>query len=386
MTTAGSIAYEGIKKYFTHIDFTAKMLSDVLKTQISPATLTALAKQGYLIRHDTKPVSYSYDENAVIKDADKGATNDNLLVAKKVKNDEFYTRFEDIEIETIPYKPYFNDKVVFLNCNDGPESNFFKFILRKFNNFNLKTMYAMSYGDNAKLYTLHRNNDGRPVREADITITPLKGNGDFMTEESIEILKKSDIVFTNPPFSLFKEFIAQIIEHNKQFLVIGNENVASYQEGFTLLKENKMWRGVHGVHHFYVPNGYISGNTSTDDDGTTLAHFGNICWYTNLPNERHNSKLQLTASYYNTLYKREDYAKLDGFDIINVERTINIPNDYEGMMAVPISFLNYFNPEQFELLGVMATTKITETNLGYPTINGKRKYARVVIKHKKLQN
>ena len=376
----GMIAYEGIKKFFPEGNFSAASLSEKMQTKVAANTLSALANNGYLFKHETKPITYTFNPNIEELEA-QGATNDNLLVAKKVKNDEFYTRFEDIEVEAIPYKSYFKDKIVFLNCNDGPESNFYQFIIRKFNNFKIKTMYAMSYGECPMLYTLNATEDGHPVREQDVIITPLEGDGSFMSEESLTILKKCDIVFTNPPFSLFKEFIEPIIKYNKNFLVIGNENVASYQYGFALMKEGKMWRGLHGVHHFYVPNGYTSNNTTTKE-GITQANFGNICWYTNLPNERHNTPLQLTASYYNPLYKREDYSFLDNQPIINVDKTINIPKDYEDLMAVPISFFNYFNPDQFELIGLMATTKKSEYNLGYPYINGKKKYARVVIKHK----
>lgn len=380
LTNAGVIAYDGIKQYFLEGTFTAATLSEKMKTKIAPATLSAMAKKGYLYRYDTKPISYSYNPDYV-EDENRGSTNDNLIHAQQVQFNEFYTRFEDIEAEVIPYKQYFKHKVVFLNCNDGPESCFYQFMVRKFNNFKIKTLYAMSYGENAKLYTLNSAEDGHPVREEDMIITDLIGDGSFLSEESLAILEKSDIIFTNPPFSLLKDFIDLVIEHKKQFLVIGNENMASYQKGFAYMKNGLMWRGLHGVHHFYVPEGYVANNTSVDN-GINLAHFGNICWYTNLPNERHNTPLQLTSSYYNEVYKREDYPFLDDEDIINVARTINIPNDYEGLMAVPISFLNYFNPDQFELVGLMATTRKTETNLGYPYLNGKKLYARVVIKHK----
>lgn len=160
----GMIAYEGIKKFFSEGSFSAATLSEKMQTKIAANTLSALANNGYLFRHETKPITYTINPN--IEELElQGATNDNLLVAKKVKNDEFYTRFEDIEVEAIPYKPYFKNKIVFLNCNDGPESNFYKFIVRKFNNFKIKTMYAISYGEHPMLYTLNAAVDGHPVRE-----------------------------------------------------------------------------------------------------------------------------------------------------------------------------------------------------------------------------
>ena len=196
------------------------------------------------------------------------------------------------------------------------------------------------------------------------------GGNEALYATSLAVLKNQNF----DTYIIMKQICDNFFENYDKFV----------SQGFTYIKTGKMWRGLHGVHNFYVPSNYAAGNTIIKD-GTNIAKFGNICWYTNLPNERHNTPLQLTASYYDEVYKREEYPFLDNENIINVNKTINIPKDYEGLMAVPISFLNHFNSEQFELIGVMSTTKKTDINLGYPYLNGKKLYARVVIKHKHLK-
>ncbi len=311
------------------------------------------------------------------------AGNKTLGKAKIVKNDEFYTQLSDIENELRHYKQHFKGKVIFCNCDDPYESNFFKYFAMNFNALGLKklitTCFATSpvtgkefqyYVDNGgqlsfvpsandvsiqgkserKPYKVEitevtdENEDGR-IDLADVEylmrnkknmITLLNGDGDFRSPECVELLKEADIVVTNPPFSLFREYVSYLMEYKKQFVIIGNVNAITYKEFFPLLRNNKIWIGFNHVKEFIQPNG-------------TIKKFGNICWYTNLDIKKRHENLILYKNY-----TPENYPHFDNYDAINVDKTTDIPCDYDGVMGVPITFMDKYSPEQFEIVGYTA--------------------------------
>lgn len=299
------------------------------------------------------------------------ALNNNLNKAGKAKNDEFYTQLSDIEKELKHYKSQFCGKVVYCNCDDPFESNFFKYFASNFKEFGLKRLIATSYKPSPIANTqlnlfgdlVPVTSKGRPKQTANKFIinevgdidgdgafdlrdvaeqlkanknnewTPLKGEGDFRSRESIELLEQADIVVTNPPFSLFREYVNQLIEYKKQFLIIGNDNARTYVDIFELIQKNKIWSGYGKVKKFIQPNGSIKG-------------FGNIGWYTNLDVAKRHEFL--------TLYKKyspKEYPTYANYDAIEVSKVTDIPVDYKGKMGVPISFLDKYNPDQFEVVG-----------------------------------
>lgn len=294
--------------------------------------------------------------------------NSNLHTAKKMKNDEFYTQLTDIEQELKYYKEHFRNKVVYCNCDDPIESNFFKYFSLNFEHLGLKKLITTGYKENGKgvvyIYEGDKNGNRMPDLE-EIEVKELQGNGDFRSQECLEFLKESDIVVTNPPFSLFREYVAQLIEYGKQFLIIGSQNAITYKEIFPLIKDNKLWLGVNLVKEFIQPNGEIK-------------KFGNICWFTNLDHKKRNYPLDLYMKYSN-----EDYKKYDNYDAIEVSKTCEIPMDYEGVMGVPITFLDKYNPEQFEILGIANSARWIGDFPCYTIINGKKIYNRILIRHKK---
>ena len=295
--------------------------------------------------------------------------NKNLRKAKKEKNDEFYTQITDIEKELKYYKEQFKDKTVFCNCDDPEYSNFWKYFYLNFEHLGLKKLIATHYEKEKPSYKLEY--DGKKTIK-----TTLNQNGDFRSPEAVEILKKADIVVTNPPFSLFREYMAQLMEYGKDFLIVGNQNAVTYKEVFPLLKNNQVWLGYHsGSFKFEVPNSYGKKNAEIGEDGKKYAKLGNITWFTNLDVKKRHEKLILYKTY-----TPEEYPKYDNYDAIEVSRVANIPVDYDGVMGVPITFLGKYNPEQFEILG--QTGVDIELEKGRPYINGKRKYARILIKRK----
>ncbi|MDZ4204394.1 MAG: adenine-specific methyltransferase EcoRI family protein [Bacteroidales bacterium] len=325
------------------------------------------------------------------------ATNKNLQNAKKAKNDEFYTILSDIERELKHYKSHFKNKVVFCNCDDPRVSNFFHYFSYNFENLGLKKLITTCYkNQNIDLFSKHdteraiyleyegdKNKNNVPDIE-EIDIKKLKGDGDFRSKECIDILKKSDIVITNPPFSLFREYVTQLIEYDKKFLIVGNWNAISYKEIFKLIKEDKVWIGINSNRNFLgfiVPKHYSLYGTEArlDEKGNRIVSSNNTCWFTNLDNEKRHEKLILYKTY-----NEKEYPKYDNYDAINVDKTLDIPIDYDGIIGVPITFLNKYSPGQFEIIGQMATTKVDEFNFGYPYVNGKKMYARVLIKHKNI--
>lgn len=313
--------------------------------------------------------------------------NNNLHTAKATKNDEFYTQLEDIENELKYYKDYFKGKVVYCNCDgflNKEKSNFFMYFSLNYEFLGLKGLICTKYNPNGKgkkyEYYGDLNGNNYPDEE-EVFTSELEGDGDFRSEECIELLKKCDIVCTNPPFSLFRQYVAQLFEYNKDFLIIGNVNAISYKEVFPLIKENKMWLGVSSFNkgmYFGVPDDYTYADTYKFDrerNGKKVMRVSSICWFTNLDHKKRHEELVLYKKY-----NKEEYPKYDNYDAIEVSKVTDIPMDYYGVMGVPITFLNKYCPEQFEIVGQMMTTKVTEFNFGYPYINGKKKFARLLIK------
>ena len=282
--------------------------------------------------------------------------NANLIKAKKAKNDEFYTRYEDIEVEVMEYKEQFQDKIVYLPC-DSLKSEFWSFFINNFESFGLKKLIATHYEKDGQSYKIWTN-DGNNIIQEDLI-----GDGDFRSPECIEILNECDIVCTNPPFSLFREFVDTIMSYNKLCLIIGNQNAFVYKGIFPLMMNNKLCTGYNMVKEFNQPDGSVK-------------KFGNICWFTNMKVNKNIEKLVLTKTY-NPI----DYPKYDNYDAIEVGRVANIPKDYDGVMGVPITFLFKYNPEQFEILGNSRYHDDVSNDINF--INGKKKYFRILIRRKK---
>lgn len=323
----------------------------------------------------------------------KKAANSNLQKAKKGKNDEFYTQLEDIERELKHYKEHFKNKVVYCNCDDPRVSNFFHYFSYNFEKLGLKKLITTCYKNQSRdlfsdnqsdkaiwlEYSGDKNGDKVPNPE-EIGVYELKGDGDFRSKESIELLKQADIVVTNPPFSLFREYVAQLIEYDKKFVIVGHQNAITYKEVFKLIKDNKIWLGYGfkgGASHF-INKHYEDYATATDRKEGMIRVSG-VVWYTNIDIVKRHEDLILYKQY--TL---QEYPKYDNYDAINIDKTKDIPYDFDGAMGVPITFLDKYNPKQFEILGQMVTTKIDEFNYGYPYINGSKIYARILIKNKKI--
>lgn len=392
LTEKGKEAFELAYKHYRNEPFSAADLSAVSGIKIAAASLTALEKKGLLEKFPTKPVTFKIIEGAeelVEQEEDstkKGADNTNLARAKKEKNDEFYTRFEDIEAEVSKYKKYFKNKVVYLNCDDKEQSMFWKFFELNFDAFQLKKLIATYYSETEPVYAYKLelsedfNKDGF-IDHKDIVKTPLIGNGDFRSQECIDILKESDIVCTNPPFSLFREYVAQLMEYNKQFLIIGNKNAFTYKEIFPLIKDNKIWVGITKPKDFFIPaeNG--------KDVVLSKKMSGLTRWFTNIPNKKRNEPMVLTATYAEGPNHREDYPKYDNYDAIEVSACKNIPCDYDGVMGVPITFLDNYCPEQFEIIDINPHFfSLVSQGLPKPkqlSIEGRKDpYARILIKRK----
>ena len=357
LTEKGRQALDYIQEYFPENEFCAKDLSEASEIKIAPATLTALAKRGCLEKIGGSPVKFKFNNNFNDDSEEKssGATNISLHKAKKMKNDEFYTQYQDIEAEVLNYKKQFQDKIVYLPC-DSIKSEFWKFFTNNFETFGLKELIATHYEENGQAYKIWTN-DG-----INISQEKLIGNGDFRSPECIEIFKRCDIVCTNPPFSLFREFVNVIMTHNKLCLIIGNQNAFTYKEIFPLIKNNKLWTGYHMVKNFYQPDG-------------SSKKFGNVCWFTNMSINKRTEELILTKTY-NPI----DYPKYDNYDAIEVNKVANIPKDYYGIMGVPITFLDKYNPEQFEILGDSRYHDGSDAANDINFVNGKQKYKRVLIR------
>ena len=282
------------------------------------------------------------------------AKNSNLHNAKTAKNDEFYTQLTDIEKELKHYKKHFEGKVVYCNCDDVRWSNFFKYFSMNFEHLGLKKLICTAYNENGQGIVYEYNGDlngNRIVDDEEIEVKYLEGNGDFRSAECIEILKQADIVVTNPPFSLFREYVAQLMEYGKQFLIIGNTNAITYKEVFPLIKDNQLWLGVSSFNcgmYFQVPENYEYANTYKFDrerNGHKVIRVSSICWFTNLEHTKRYEDIILYKKY-----TTEEYPKYDNYDAINVNKVSEIPCDYDGVMGVPITFLDKYNPNQFEIV------------------------------------
>lgn len=319
------------------------------------------------------------------------ASNKLLQKAKKSKSDEFYTQLSDIESELKHYKNHFKNKVVYCNCDDPSVSNFFKYFFSNFEQLGLKKLIAACYRkQEIDLFSTEKTESGfyfeyegeKVKKDEKIDIVHFKGDGDFRSKESIELLKQSDIVVTNPPFSLFREYVAQLIKYDKQFLIIGNINAITYKEIFKLIKENKAWLGINlgrGISGFIVPEHYELYGTEAriDSFGNRIVSPNNCLWLTNLDTSKRHKDIVLAKTYCGN---ESQYPKYDNYDGINVNKTKDIPMDYKGFMGVPITFLHKFNPDQFEIIKFRKGNN--EKDL---SINGKCPYFRILIKNKRLQ-
>ena len=377
--------------------------------------------------------------------------NNNLTSAKKARNDEFYTQYEDIQKEVQAYIDYnpnvFRGKVVYLNCDDPYESNFFKFFANKFNAYGIKKLVATSYFNSpvagtelqvallpdmpdkeislvkksapqTNMTTEDGETKGRVIEITEVADEngddiydledikkiiqdngggrPLKGDddfppGDFRSKECVELLKQADIVVTNPPFSLFREYVAQLFEYDKKFLIIGNMNAITYKEIFPKIKENKMWLGVTGFNQgmfFFVPDDFIHAKTykfeKKGPDGRKINRVAGVCWFANIDHGKRHQPLELMSmeqnkKFNNSIIKSElAYKKYDNYDAIEVPLVQAIPNDYDGAMGVPITFLDKYNPDQFEIIKFRHGND--EKDLA---VDGKTPYFRILIRHKK---
>lgn len=260
------------------------------------------------------------------------AKSDNLRKAKDAKNDEFYTQLTDVSKELMHYKPHFKNKTIFCNCDDPTWSAFWKYFHLNFSALGLKKLISTHYDKNEPTYKMeYVGGDDNDIEVG--TKTPLEGNGDFRNQECLDLLDEADIVVTNPPFSLAREYLACLVEHGKKFLIVGDMNWITYKEVFPLLKSNSIWLGNCSVKEFVQPDG-------------TIKKFGNKLWFTNLDHEKRHEKLILWKNY-----SPEEYPTYDNYDAIEVSKITDLPVDYDGVMGVPITYLDKHNPDQFEILG-----------------------------------
>lgn len=359
--------------------------------------------------------------------------NDNLGAAKKAKADEFYTQYIDIEVEMNAYLDFdpnvFKDKVILLPCDDPEWSNFTKYFAQNFQRLGLRKLISTSYAPdsklidqdwtdfefespkfdatkakaNGKIFTLSRDSNGdEKVNFEDLEWDYLEGDGDFRSDEIRRLRDEADIVITNPPFSLFREFLAWIIEAKKKFSIIGNMNAITYKEVFPLLKANTLWIGASinsGDREFEVPRDWqtVSPSLRIDGQGRKYLRVDGVRWFTNLDHGKRHDPIPLMNMEHNLKFSRhkeikgkDNYDKYDNYDAIEVPFTDAIPNDYEGVMGVPISFLNKYNPEQFDLLGMSGDKSLeldflipNQPKYDRPYLKGERMYVRLFIAHRK---
>lgn len=292
--------------------------------------------------------------------------NHNLTYSRKTKSDEFYTLMSTVEAELKHYQQYFADKTIYCNCDNPKYSNFWRYFKQNFVKLKLHQLIATYYDSSSPSYKWIY--DRQTIKKY-----CLLGNGDFHSAECLNILKQADLIVTNEPFSLFSEYLMQLMQYHKRFLIIGNQNAITYKQIMPLIKESKIWLGyTHGHFWFKVPNYYENKKTDfkIDEQGQKLRRLGNICWFTNLPVQATNKTLLL-----NKIYLADEYPKYTNCDAIEVGRTSNIPKNYKGLMGVPISFIQYYNPKQFKLLGIDRDFTLIKDG------QEKTLYARLVIRH-----
>ena len=349
--------------------------------------------------------------------------NKNLHQAKNAKKDEFYTQLADIENELKHYKDHFRGKTVFCNCDDPRVSNFFHYFSHRFESLGLKKLITTCYkNQNMDLFSTHENekavmleyngdkNGDKTPNAEEIGIIELEGDGDFRSAESIELLKQADIVVTNPPFSLFREYLDQLMEYDKKFIILGNMNAITYRDVFKYIKDDRLWLGpsiTSGDREFQVPEDYEmkASGQRIDESGKKFIRVKGVRWFTNLDHSKRHEELDLFKEY-----TPEEYPKYYNFNAINIDKTKEIPCDYAGAMGVPITFLDKYNPDQFEILGLGISNSGIEAGVKpyepehkkyrkevqkrgavdgdlYFVKNGvvEVPYARILIKNKKLQ-
>jgi len=354
------------------------------------------------------------------KGGDDVAGNSNLHNSRADKADEFYTQLSLIESELKHYKGHFKGKVVLCNCDDPFESNFFKYFAINFNSLGLKKLIATCYATSPIVYTqldlfgtetvvskeeirkipykieitevADENQDGR-IDLADVeyllqnqknALTLLQGDGDFRSPECVVLLKEADIVVTNPPFSLFREYVAQLMEHKKAFLIVGNQNAVTYREILPLIRDNDVWLGYNNGHFWFaVPETYEVKATDfkIDENGQKWRRMGNICFFTNLDIKKRHEDMTLFREY-----SPDIYPKYDNYDAIEVSRTADIPCDYYSVMGVPITFMQYYNPNQFEILGDSRYHDGQNYSDDINVIKGKTLYRRILIRRRKQES
>lgn len=359
--------------------------------------------------------------------------NRNLTSAKKAKNDEFYTQYHDIEKEINAYLEYnpdvFRNKTILMPCDDPEWSNFTKFFAQNFQRFGLKKLISTSFAPDSKPYkngyqptlfelndpqydetktvkngkifmlTKDKSGDGK-IDVNDLEWSYLKGDGDFNSAEIKKLRDEADIIITNPPFSLFREFLAWIMEGEKQFLMIGNINIITYKEVFPLIKNNKAWLGTgmgRWISGFIVPESYelFGSEARIDEEGNRIVATNSCLWFTNIDHGKRHQHLQLMSMEdnirFNKKVKGKKYKKYDNYDAIDVSFTDAIPNDYDGVMGVPITFLDKYSPEQFEIVGATESEGRgfseglwdESSKVSQPLVDKVRVYKRIFIKHKK---
>jgi len=313
--------------------------------------------------------------------------NQNFSAAKASKEDEFYTQLSDIERELKHYKKHFKGKTVYCNCDDPRISNFFHYFSYNFERIGLKKIIATCYKNQQRdlfshndsehaIYLEYKGGKASVPDPEDIGIKHLKEDGDFRSAESVALLKEADVVVTNPPFSLFREYVAQLVKHKKKFVIVGNQNAISYKEIFALIKANKLWLGANnGDMAFMVPDYYKPRDTRfwVDEHGQKWRSLGNAAWFTNLDLAKRHEDMILYKTY-----NPETYPTYDNYDAIEVSKIADIPADFDGVMGVPLTFLDKHNPGQFEILGLSGTS--------YPTTKIYGKKERVVDGVRKKSN
>lgn len=312
--------------------------------------------------------------------------NNNLQASKNAKSDEFYTQISFIENELKHYKNYFKDKIVFCNCDDPEWSNFWKYFHINFYHLGLKKLISTHYDEERPSYKMEvvaTDNAEGQLALPEYIQTPLKENGDFRSKECMEIMKEADIIITNPPFSLFREYIAQLMEYKKQFLIVGNLNAVKYKEILPLIMENKVWLGANSGHFWFrVPDYYEEKKTDfkIDENGVKWRRMGNICWFTNLDYEERYEDIILYKTYDPNVY-----PKYDTYNAYEVSKVSDIPCDMplDTVFGVPITFITKYNPKQFEIVGVLNSGSGNEYDLAKAVVNGKQLYARFLIRRKK---
>jgi hypothetical protein len=328
------------------------------------------------------------------------AGNQNLHSSKSARIDEFYTQLSTVEDECQHYRPFFKDKTILCNADDpavgydgkdhfgdsqgGYTSNFFRYFMLNFERLGIRKLIATHFDPRKPTYKLElegdRTGDGQ-ITNLDIRKTPLRTNGDFRSPESMELLAECDIVVTNPPFSLMKEFLPTLVNSGKHFLVLGNMNQVQYKELFPYFLNGACWLGYNAGHFWFrVPDSYEPKDTDyrQDPDGQKWRRMGNICWFTNLDIEKRHQPLDLFRRY-----TPEAYPTYETYDAIDCGRTSDIPADYDGVIGVPTSYLAYHCPEQFEIVGEFKHAIDGPFDLAKPIVNGKEKYMRVAIRRVK---